>query len=295
MTKVVFLFCSNPLDSRTTDEEFLVEYNHVKSLGFDAYLFNYDLLQENNPKLLRNILHQDEPVTAIYRGWMLKPVFYGILYGYLRDKNYKLINTPEQYTTCHYLPHSLRYIKDYTPTTVVFDDGNFEKNIPLLGAAFKNTPIIVKDWVKSCKHNWKDACFINNGSDTAEVKRVTKNFLDLQGFDFNVGLVYRKYEDLKITGTHPVSGMPLANEYRLFFYNHKLIYSTKYWDTNSTTTVIDSWQHVADTIPSNFFTMDVAEKADGSWCIIELGDGQVSGLQTDDPTNFYNGLMKEII
>ena len=288
-----FLFCSHPLNPRIPDDEFMAEYNYVKSHGYQAFLFSYELLNEKSPHVLRKFDPAEEPVQLIYRGWMLKPDMYKRLYALLSEKNYKLINTPEQYAACHYLPNSLRYIKEFTPTTEYFPHNNIEEILAVLSSTFGNKPIIVKDFVKSCKHNWKDACFIKDASNIEEVVRVTNNFLDLQGHDLNVGLVYREYVDLKIMNNHSVSGMPLANEYRLFFYNHKLIYSTKYWSENDTSAVMfDKWVEVAKLIPSDFFTMDVAEKADGSWCIIELGDGQVSGLQSDDPSGFYEGLFK---
>ena len=44
---------------------------------------------------------------------------------------------------------------------------------------------------------------------------------------------------------------------------------------------------IAKRIRSNFVTIDVARKEDGSLIIMELGDGQVSGLQQIDPTDFY--------
>ena len=41
----------------------------------------------------------------------------------------------------------------------------------------------------------------------------------------------------------------------------------------------------------DFFTMDIAERADGSWMIIELGDGQVAGLpERLLPVDFYRAL-----
>lgn len=38
---------------------------------------------------------------------------------------------------------------------------------------------------------------------------------------------------------------------------------------------------VAKQIKSNFFTMDIAQKENGDWIMIELGDGQVAGLPDD--------------
>ncbi|WP_420082992.1 ATP-grasp domain-containing protein [Treponema primitia] len=50
------------------------------------------------------------------------------------------------------------------------------------------------------------------------------------------------------------------------------------------------------TVQSNFFTMDIARKADGGLTIIELGDGQVSGLpQRADKTDFYGEIKKVMV
>ena len=35
---------------------------------------------------------------------------------------------------------------------------------------------------------------------------------------------------------------------------------------------------VARQIQSRFFTMDIAQRSDGEWMIVELGDAQVAGL-----------------
>ena len=41
-------------------------------------------------------------------------------------------------------------------------------------------------------------------------------------------------------------------------------------------------------LPSTFYTVDYAELSDGTWKIIEAGDGQVSGLSDNqDIHNFY--------
>lgn len=47
---------------------------------------------------------------------------------------------------------------------------------------------------------------------------------------------------------------------------------------------------IAAKIKSNFATIDVARKTDGSLIIMELGDGQVSGLQQLRPNLFYEVL-----
>lgn len=51
---------------------------------------------------------------------------------------------------------------------------------------------------------------------------------------------------------------------------------------------------MASKIKSNFISMDVARKDSGELIIMELGDGQVSGLQQIDPQHFYCGFSQNI-
>ena len=40
-------------------------------------------------------------------------------------------------------------------------------------------------------------------------------------------------------------------------------------------------------IDSIYYTVDYAELEDGSWCVIEAGDGSVSGLSENQEVNSY--------
>ena len=42
----------------------------------------------------------------------------------------------------------------------------------------------------------------------------------------------------------------------------------------------------------SFFVMDVAKKQDGDYIVIELNDGQMSGLSMVDPHELYANLAK---
>jgi hypothetical protein len=116
----------------------------------------------------------------------------------------------------------------------------------------------------------------------------------LQEDDLNEGLVFRRFVELEQIGTHPESGMPLAKEFRIFFLNNEPVYWTKYWewgDYGSEGPPINAFLEVGKSVQSRFFTMDIARRKDGSWIIVELGDGQVAGLPDHvDVTEFYKAL-----
>lgn len=292
------IFCDNLID-RKVDPDFEEEYQAATKQGLTTNLISFEELNDLNfSKAIERIKGVKELETAVYRGWMIQPGKYKNLYECLLNKNIKLINTPEEYETCHYLPLSYQYIRGLTPQTnwmVIDEDINFEK-IFTLTDAFKNEPIIVKDFVKSQKHNWEEACFIPNASDRDSVRKVVARFIELQGAQLNKGLVFRKFEDLEFLTNHSKSQMPLTKEFRLFFLYGELIQTFNYWDEGDygdTTPDLEKFKEIGRLVKSNFFTMDIAQKKDGKWIIMELGDGQVSGLPDNANKIFFYKAIQE--
>jgi hypothetical protein len=156
--------------------------------------------------------------------------------------------------------------------------------------------VIVKDFVKSRKHEWAEACFIPSAADRAAVGRVVGRFLELQGDDLNEGLVFRQYVEFQPIGVHPKSGMPLTDEYRSFWLDGVPVFWAPYWDEavyDVAEPPLDTLAGVAASVRSRFFSMDVARRRDGGWMIVELGDGQVSGLPREsDADRFYEALRR---
>jgi hypothetical protein len=237
----------------------------------------------NGVSATRRVRAQSEPASCVYRGWMLRPERYDVLFAALAERGLLLVNHPDAYRRCHYLPGWYPAFEDMTPRSVWLETGphvSIDGVMDLL-ATFGSAPLILKDFVKSRKHEWAEACFIPSASDHAGVERVVRRFIELQGDDLAGGLVFREFVDLKQLGPHPQSGMPLTREFRLFFANHQLIASVPYWDGvdyGAQDMPIDRFELAATRVDSAFFTMDVAQKADGDWLVIELGDGQVAGL-----------------
>jgi hypothetical protein len=88
--------------------------------------------------------------------------------------------------------------------------------------------------------------------------------------------------------------MPLTREYRVFFLDGSAVSAFNYWDEGQYEgdgPPLDEFLSVAREVRSRFFTMDVAERKDGDWIIIELGDGQVAGLpENADVNQLYRAL-----
>ena len=150
---------------------------------------------------------------------------------------------------------------------------------------------IVKDYVKSRKHEWYDACFIQNIADKENTRKIIRNFIERQGDSLVGGIVFRKFETLRQIGFHDKSGMPLSEEYRVFIYAGRIMKIDDYWRKNEDVGFSDEerlWvESIAGRIKSNFATVDLARREDGSLIVMELGDGQVSGIQQIKPVDFY--------
>lgn len=279
---VLVLFPSEPFSPREIDPDFEGEREAALTAGFATGLLDHTRVVEG--EAARAVARVPENAgTAVYRGWMLTPSQYAAAYAALEARGTRLINTPAQYRTCHYLPESYPWIEGHTPKSVwlaVRGDVDFDAVMRLLGP-FADGPVVVKDFVKSQKHYWTEACFIPAASDRSAVERVVSRFLELQGQELAEGLVFREFVPLAIVGKHPQSGMPLAAEFRIFWLDGEPILSHRYWGDLTTFDAplpFEEIRPIAAQVPSRYFTMDVAFLEGGGWTIVELGDGQVAGL-----------------
>jgi hypothetical protein len=230
---------------------------------------------------------------------MLKPQTYARLWTALAEKGLVLINTPTAYIHCHYLPEPYHLIEGLTPRSAWIKTGLDVSIDEVMRALqqFGDRPVIVKDFVKSRKHEWNEACYIPCASDKQVVERVVTHFLHLQGEDLNEGLVFREFIEFEPLASHSKSGMPLIKEFRLFVLDGQTIFLTPYWEEGDYGSdqqafpPIDIFSSAVQKIHSRFFTIDVARKRDGTWNIVELGDGQVAGLPARaDAEVFYRAL-----
>ena len=111
-------------------------------------------------------------------------------------------------------------------------------------------------------------------------ERVVK-FKESRGKLFNEGIVFKEYCPLRKYGDK-------TNEYRIFVYKHKIISVSQNTELGyGQQPNYEFVREIIQNIDSNYFTVDIAEKEDGSWMILECGDGQVSGLSPGQSEFIY--------
>lgn len=298
--KPIILFCNSPVAPQKPNEMFEEEFESAKLVGFETILFSDDLLAIGDIRSsLKAIPNYEYPTPVIYRGWMLKESVYHALFEALRKLNLYLVNNPDEYLNAHYLPKAYPYIQEVTPKTIWFPvDAPIPEIAATLHVKFGNGPIILKDYVKSQKHYWSEACFIPSADSVPDIERVTNRFIELQEDELVGGLVYREFTPFKIIGHHPQSGMAVAKEIRVFVMDKQILSIHNYWegfDIQFTTNEIEGVvMDIAKIFPSNFFTIDLAQCESGQWMIVEVGDGQVSGIPDNNYTYFYESLFNAV-
>lgn len=299
---VLLIYCADPLHPRQPDSAYAEEVAAAEAVSLAYGLISYEALVDDSDTeaAVRRIPEQSPPVTAIYRGWMLRPAQYARLYDALAARGVLLINDPAAYRHCHYLPEWYPLFEGDTPRSIWLHGGNELSMDEIMQALepFGLRPIIVKDFVKSRKHEWDSACYIPSAADGEAVERVVRRFLELQGDDLNEGLVFREFVPLEPLATHAKSGMPLTKEWRIFFLDGAPILTAEYWETGDYGNIappLARYIELAQRVRSRFFTMDIARQTDGAWTVIELGDGQVAGLpERADVLAFYQALQHGI-
>ncbi len=284
MLDINFIFCNHPLYQRRVDEDYEEEYQ-AAGLKHSCVLFSYEDMQDGKLSLFG----EDISGLTVYRGWMMKPEMYKAFYEALEQRGIMLINTPEEYNRYHLLPGWYSDFQNDTIESIWANTSNLEDAINL--SKGKEGAYIVKDFVKSRKHEWYDACYINNICDKDSVSKVIGNFIRRQDDSLVGGIVLRRFERLKQIGFHENSRMPLSEEYRVFIYAGRILAIDDYWTDKHNVKLSEdeyTWiKTIAERVKSNFVTVDLARKEDGSLVIMEFGDGQVSGLQQLEADSFY--------
>ena len=283
LRKPIILFPSDYSDKSVVDSSFGDEYQAAFSqTNLSVALFDQKVFDEQG--IVRVELETDPAVTPItvYRGWMMKPEQYSSFFKQLGDQGVRLINTPEEYANLHLFPNSYEKLKEVTPKTLVFksDDVSYEKVVE----AFDR--FIIKDYVKSVK-GFDFPVPIESSISREEFATLLERFRYFRGDLFTGGYVFKQFVDYKRYGD-------TTNEWRCFYLNHRILTYSRNSGQHKTCPY-PSWGILTScsNLGSPYYTIDFAELEDGGWVVIETGDGQVSGLASEENLVLYFQKLSE--
>lgn len=196
----------------------------------------------------------------------------------------RLVNTFEQ----HRWIASFDYydaVRNYTPET--WTDETF------VYCRYEG-PFVVKGKLRSKKVDWATRMFAPTKEAALRLAALLKEDSEIA----EQGVVYRRYVPLR-TFEVGRNGLPYANEWRFFYFGRTLLSHAFYWsisDAAHEAKLDEAGLQMADEIAgivarhAAFFTLDLAETADGRWILIEINDGQTSGPSEHDLDVLYRRL-----
>lgn len=176
----------------------------------------------------------------------------------------------------------------FTPKTWV--QGNF-------GELPEGKAFVLKGQTNSKKFLWNTHMFAKN---KADVRNVLGHLLD-DSLISTQTIYAREYIPL-ITYTTALNGLPVTKEFRFFVLYGEVLCGGFYWSNHieeveekngcvpSVNQVPQQFlQHVTELIGDNipFYSVDVAQAQNGEWLVIDVNDGQMSGLSEIHPRALY--------
>jgi hypothetical protein len=167
-------------------------------------------------------------------------------------------------------------------------------------------PFVLKGETNSRKFLWSTHMFAPTRDD---VSRVHSKLLD----DSLIGqqnIYIRQYIQFEpvLDQEYSINDLPITVEFRVFVAYGQILSVGYYWASH-VYDILDSGNDVPDPemIPSEFlddittrlsdipfYAVDVARDVDGKWWVVEINDGQMSGLSMNEPGVLYPALWDAV-
>ena len=265
----------------------------AKIAGCKVYYIPQDFSEcEIAENAIWHIPEQDEPTLALWIGYIPLPEHYNDLYNAALSKNIRLINSPEEYRTAMEFDKYYPLIENLTFNSGVFDSlEEIEKQ--------KNSieyPLFIKGTVQSLKSKGIEACVANNSD---ELLKISKKIFSLKRRSLGKVIVreYKPLRHIRKTGL----GFPIGREYRVFMYKNRIIEFGYYWeDTDELSElnpveqkeIFSLCERVSKAVDVPYLSIDIGQKEDKEWIVIELGDAQFSGTSQMPLNTLWNKLSQ---
>lgn len=241
------LYPSSPLRNSQPDEQYASEVSAVRDAGFEVSLFSFEDFQ-NGQFRTRPILASTSEI--LYRGWMLSAEEYLRLEDAVSRSGACLATSAAAYLSNHHLPNWYPQLVDLTPDTRIFP---IDCDLAAELRALNWTEFFIKDYVKSLK--------TSVGSRISKPEQAVALVADMRRFRGNIegGFCVRQVEKFLPNTEHRffvVDGVPYAPAGDVPVIVHECVKRRQ----------------------SRFYSVDVVQRDDGEFRIVEVGDGQVSDL-----------------
>jgi len=163
---------------------------------------------------------------------------------------------------------------------------------------------VLKGETNSKKFQWRTHMFAETRED---IVGVMVNLMN-DGLVGQQNIYVRRFVELKTYMIGP-QDMPITDEYRFFICDGNILSGAYYWSSH-----VGDFEDLGISVPdvsnvpneflekviervgdsARFWVLDVGQTKDGEWIVIELNDGQMSGLSENNPTVMYSNLHRTL-
>lgn len=228
----------------------------------------------------------------LYRGWMPPEEDYTTLYEAILARGDHLVVHPRAMAEVAYLPEWAPILGDRTPASV-WTEGEDPEEAWELAATLGPPPYIVKDHLKSARHDWHRACYVPAEADKEAFLETCAALMDAHGDRFQRGFVVRRFVRL-VRLPYETPGHPVFDEHRVFFWKGRPVAHAPYHDVDLPPLRRPPFPDLGRLFESPFFTADVGRLESGGFVVVELNDGGASGIPGQlDPWELYDAIARD--
>ena len=247
--------------------------------GCQVYYIPQDFEQcETAENALAYAPRQNHASSAVWIGYIPTPERYSAIYEAALDKGIRLLNSPDEHLNAQEFDRTYPRLTGLTPASIIV---TAESECAAAGKHL-GFPVFVKGAVQSRKSRGWKACVAEN---TDELRRLCGHLLDLDNRSRG-RVVVRQLVRLRYSRIS-AGGVPLGREYRVFLYQGEVLGYGYYWEGDDPLKALnlDEEQAVltlaaeaARRVGTPYIAVDIGQKEDREWIVIETGDGQFSGV-----------------
>lgn len=216
---------------------------------------------------------------------------YDELYAGLLEQGVRLIHSPEQHVLCSDLPSWYPRLEGMTPQSWWFDKAPDAKTAGELAG----WPLFLKGSRQTSRHKASLSIIHNEAEyDEAIASYATDHMLHWQQ------IVIRRFEKLRRVEADMGQKIPASFEFRSFWWHGGLAGAGPYfcefarydWNAAEKQQALALAAEAARRVALPFVVIDLAQKQDGEWIIIEINDAQESGYTGVKPLPMWQRMVE---
>lgn len=232
--------------------------------------------------------------VAVWVGTIPEEATYRAVHAALAERGVRMVNDPEEHLRVMEFDRGYPRIADMTPRSVVVTRPEQAEE----AAAAVGLPAFVKGAVLSRKHlGWRHCV----AGDVAELRErivgVLRSPYHARGRAVVRELVRLRHHKVAATD------VPIGREYRVFLHRGEPIGHGYYWPyfhefvalaAAEEAEVLALARRAAERLETPLVSLDIGQREDGAWVVIEAGDPQFSGLSFIAPRPLWRRLAERL-